>query len=136
MIVVDTNIIAYRFIQGAKTSQVLSAQQIDPVWIVPYLWRHEFLNVLSTIIRNEVLSEYQGTGIWKSACRCLHNSEQHVDMIKSLSLSINRSISAYDAQYISLAVSLGVRCLTEDKQLLKKIPETAISLSDYIALEN
>ena len=131
MIVVDTNIIAYRFIKGDRTEKVLKAQQKDPDWILPSLWRHEFLNVLSTAARNKVLNTDQCLEVWKSAVRVLHSLERNVDMVKALSLSLETSISAYDAQYITLAESVRIKCLTEDRNLLKTFPAVAVSLEQF-----
>ena len=131
MIVVDTNIIAYRFIPGDKTEKVLTAQKKDPDWILPSLWRHEFLNVLSTVTRNRILNPDQCLNVWKSADRVLRSFERSVDMIKALSLSIEASVSAYEAQYIVLAESFMIKCLTEDRKLLKTFPAIAVSLEKF-----
>jgi len=131
MIVVDTNIIAYRFIQGDKTEKVLKAQKKDSDWILPSLWRHEFLNVISTVARNQILNPDECLEVWKSAVRVLHSLERNVDMLKALLLSIETSISAYDAQYITLAESFRIKCLTEDRKLLVTFPATAISLEQF-----
>jgi predicted nucleic acid-binding protein len=131
MIVVDTNVLAYRFIEGEKTEQAIAARQNDSDWIVPLLWRHEFLNVLSTSIRCEMLTLEQCKAIWGNAVRVLRGAERPVEMMKALSLSIDTAISTYDAQYIELAQSFGVWCITEDKKLLKAFPGIAVSLDEF-----
>jgi len=127
MIVVDTNIIAYSLIEGDRTGQVLKARDRDPAWLVPGLWRHEFLNVLSTFTRRKLLTLSQAEDTWKNAVRMLHKKEHPVDHASALRLSVENSISAYDAHYIALAKSLGVRCMTEDRALLNKFPGLTIS---------
>jgi predicted nucleic acid-binding protein len=134
MIVVDTNIIAYRFIEGDKTEKVLKAQQKDSDWILPSLWRHEFLNVLSTAARSRILNTEQCQQVWKSAVHVLHSLERDVDMLKALLLSIETSISAYDAQYITLAQSSRIRCLTEDRKLLEAFPAITVSLDQFFKM--
>lgn len=132
MIVVDTNIIAYRFIQGDKTNLVLKAQDIDCDWIVPELWKHEFLNVLSTLTKNDLLEKKQAIEIYSNAYRILRRFEKPVSKNSALVCSIDFMINAYDAQYIVLAKSLGLKCLTEDKKVLKTFPQIAISLKQFI----
>ena len=44
MIVVDVNVIAYLLINGEKTVEARSVRELDSDWIVPDLWRDEFLN--------------------------------------------------------------------------------------------
>ena len=128
MIVVDTNIITYRFIEGDKTAKVIKFQQYDSDWVVPFFWRFEFLNVLSTLVKNNYISDKQSISIWRTAYRTLKARERLIDMEKVLLFSIQNQISAYDAQYIVLAQSLKIKCLTEDMKLLREFPDITISL--------
>ncbi len=132
MIVVDINIITYSLIQGDKTDSVRLAYDKDPHWVVPQLWKHAFLNVLSTLTKNRILNMDQSIDIWKNAVRIFSRNEYHIDYIDALNISIQNNISSYDAQYISLARSLDTVCLTEDKKLLSQFPEVAQSSSQFI----
>lgn len=137
MIVVDVNVIAYALIQGEKTNLALKLRQKDPEWIVPSLWRHEFLNVLSTVQRAGLLSHSQCIETWESAFNIFNKAEHPVDMENALMLAMNSKISAYDAEYIALAQSHKVLCVTEDKKLLENFPQTAISIKKYLdSVEN
>lgn len=51
MIVADTNLIGYLAIQGIHTPKARTAYGRDAIWMVPPLWRSEFLNVLVTSVR-------------------------------------------------------------------------------------
>jgi len=51
MIVVDTNIIAYLYLQGEHTAQAEKVLQKDSEWMAPPLWRSEFRNVLAFYLR-------------------------------------------------------------------------------------
>ena len=131
MIVVDTNVIAHRLIQGDKTPLALGVCRRDAAWIVPTLWRHEFLNVLSTLTRQGMLKTGQSKRTWLAAVRQLRHVESAVNMTAALDLSVAHMISAYDAQYIVLAQAHGVRCVTEDRALRREFPETAVSMRDF-----
>lgn len=131
MIVVDTNIVTYRFVQGEKTELVLHAVEIDGEWVVPELSRHEFLNVLVTFGRHGTMSASECSEIWGIAEPFLEVRERPVDMAAALALALRESLTTYDAQYVTLARALGVRCLTEDRALLKACPEVAISLEEF-----
>ncbi len=132
MIVVDANIIVYSLIEGDRTEVVLKARNRDPDWVVPGLWRHEFLNVLSTFTRKRMLVLSQAEDIWKNAVRMFHKNEHPFDYLSALRLSFESNISAYDAQYIVLAKRLGVRCMTEDSALLRKFPGLTASAEEVI----
>ncbi|MBN1406945.1 MAG: type II toxin-antitoxin system VapC family toxin [Calditrichaceae bacterium] len=56
MIVVDTNVIAYLFFQGDYSKNAVALLKYDPIWIVPFLWKSEFRNVLTLYIRQGNLS--------------------------------------------------------------------------------
>lgn len=131
MIVVDTNIIAQRFSLSDKSEWVLRAQEIDADWVVPELCRHEFLNVLVTFGRHGVMTASECEDVWKTVEPYLVLRERPVDMSAALALALERSLTAYDAQFVTLAQTLGVRCLTEDRALLRECPEVAVSLEEF-----
>jgi predicted nucleic acid-binding protein len=132
VIVVDANIISYSLIEGDRTDSVLLAREKDPHWIVPSLWKHEFLNVLSTLTKNKLLHRDQSIEIWKTAHRTFSRNEYPIDYVDTFDISIRNKVSSYDAQYISLAQTMKTICLTEDKKLLSKFPEVALSSSQFI----
>jgi predicted nucleic acid-binding protein len=131
MIVVDTNVIAYRLIQGDKTALACKVEQKDNTWVVPRLWRHEFLNVLATSARSGVLDIGQACACWRDALRMLADAERDAPYEKALSCAVDARLSAYDAQYITLAQSLNVLCVTEDSRLLKAFPAVAVSMRAF-----
>lgn len=131
MIVVDTNVIAYVLIEGDKTALAQQVAKKDPDWKVPPLWRHEFLNVLATSARAEVIDALQAEALWHKGLDLLVRAEREADGSASLKLAIEHAISAYDAQYIALAQSLETQCITEDKRLLKTFPDTAVSMKAF-----
>ena len=131
MIVVDTNVIAYALIEGDKTALAQQVAQKDPDWRVPALWRYEFLNVLATATRAEIINAQQAERLWNTGRGLLLQAERDIDGATSLKLAIESGVSAYDAQYIALAHSLNTHCVTEDKRILKTFPATAISMAAF-----
>lgn len=51
MIVVDVNVIAYLLIEGEFTKQAQNTFAKDSHWVVPSLWRHEFVNIVSKYLQ-------------------------------------------------------------------------------------
>ena len=53
MIVVDTNIIAYLYLESGRSSQVEQALKKDTDWAAPLLWRSRASRCSGTIYSNE-----------------------------------------------------------------------------------
>jgi predicted nucleic acid-binding protein len=132
VIVVDTNIIAYFLIVGDRTAQTRQLWQTEPGWYLPALWRHEFLNVLASYTSHSRVPVADMTGIWQYANQLFAATTGEVDMESALELSVVHKISAYDAQFVTLAQQLGTVLVTEDKLLLKRFPDSTVSLSQAV----
>ena len=52
-------------------------------------------------------------------------------MLLALELAARHNVSAYDAQFMALAVTLGVRCVTQDRALLRAFPQIAVSMRAF-----
>ena len=128
MIVVDTNVIAYLLIEGDRTNRARSLWRDEPDWRVPPLWRHEFLNVLATFAKRGGADLADTTQLWTRAVDAIGSGEIEVDMSAALELAVTSQISAYDAQFITLARRLSVPLVTEDKKLRKTFPDLTLPL--------
>jgi predicted nucleic acid-binding protein len=133
MIVVDANIIAYSLFGSPRTAAALSVRDRDPHWLVPPLWRSELLSILAVYARRYTLSFPECLTIWERAVRALASNECDPDARMVLELAVTRAISAYDAQYIALALMYAVPCVTEDRELLHKFPDIALSMEAFLA---
>jgi predicted nucleic acid-binding protein len=133
VIVVDTNVVAYLLIRGEKTAMARALWDRDPDWCCPSLWRHEFLNILATLVKVDGLPLTKAGSLWANATDLLAGGERPIEMLEALRLAAQYKISAYDAQFVALAQRLGVLLATEDCRLAKAFPESARSLSDLLA---
>ena len=132
MIVVDANVIAYFFINGDRTAKARELHEWDPDWRVPALWRHEYLNVLATLAREGGAPLDAVRELWQRGFEWLGRAEHPVDMAAALELSVANRVSAYDAQYVMLAMQLETICVTEDKRLRNKFPGIAKPMRDLV----
>lgn len=132
MIVVDSNVLAARNLAGAQASLAERVERIDSVWVVPPLWRYEFQNILTTAIRVRQLTPEAAVGVWTNTAAQLAQNEQEPSPEHVIELSARYRISAYDANFIALAMELSVRCVTEDGELQKKFPGLAMSMDTFI----
>jgi predicted nucleic acid-binding protein len=133
MIVADTNVLAYVMIEGEFTASARELWKRDPEWRLPTLWRHEFLNLLATTVRQGGMALSDAGALWEEAIGLFSPLEQPVDMGRALRLATEHPISAYDAQFIALAKDLRISCITEDQRLLRLFPDQTRSIRTYLS---
>lgn len=129
MIVVDTNVVAYLFLNGEHSDLSERLLAADPDWAVPRLWRSEFRNVLALYLRKEILSLDHVLSVLDKAERLLANGEYEVPSALVMQLVSASECSAYDCEFVALAQYLGVPLATQDRLLLQSFPETARTIA-------
>ncbi|MCC5795124.1 MAG: type II toxin-antitoxin system VapC family toxin [Chromatiales bacterium] len=117
MIVVDTNVIAYLFVPGDRSSAAEALYRRDPEWAAPLLWRSEFRNVLATLVRLGRFELPTAQSIQEEAERLLAPLEFAVDSATVLELAAQSGCSAYDCEFVALAEYLDVPLLSADRKL-------------------
>ncbi|MDF0677424.1 MAG: type II toxin-antitoxin system VapC family toxin [Nitrospira sp.] len=132
MIVSDTNLLIYLYVQVQRTEESEAVLRRDPVWAVPLLWRSEFRNVLIGLVRKGGLSLEMATAIVEEAERWLIGHEYSVISQHVLSLAAQSGCSAYDCEFVVLAKDLRVPLVTTDRQILKAFPTVAVSPSAFV----
>jgi len=132
MIVVDSNIVATRNLTSSLTSKSEQVEEKDPVWIVPVLWRYEFQNILASAIRAKQIKPEQALDIWEKVSKILVENECEPSASKVIDLVAQYGITAYDGQFIALALEMGIPCVTEDRELQEKFPGIAISMDGFL----
>jgi predicted nucleic acid-binding protein len=131
MIVADTNLIAYLFIEGEFTEQAELVYQSDPDWVAPYLWRSEFRNILALYLRKKFLELEAAKAIMFQAENLLSGKEFELDSESILAQIAQSSLSAYDCEYVVLAQKLGVKLVTSDQKILRSFPAITIDTSSW-----
>jgi predicted nucleic acid-binding protein len=132
MIVVDSNIVAARNLTSSLTSKAEQVEEKDPVWIMPVLWRYELQNILATAIRAKQIKPEQALDIWEKVSKILVENECEPSASKVIDLVAQYGITAYDGQFIALALEMGIPCVTEDRELQEKFPGIAISMDGFL----
>jgi predicted nucleic acid-binding protein len=131
VIVVDSNIIAYLLIPGDRNVEADGVFQKDSDWIVPLLWRSELRNILTLYMRHSGMSLLLAEQTMTKAESLLAGGEYSVLSSEVLALTHERAISAYDAEYVILAMHFGVPLVTMDKKLLREVPKIAVLPSQF-----
>ncbi len=132
MIVVDTNIISYFYLNSDYSSLAEQTFKKDSVWAAPLLWRSEFRNVLSFYIRKNIILLTEAIEIFELAEEVLKENEYEINFFQVLSLSHLSGCCAYDCEFVSLAKDLDVILVTEDKKVLNSFSELAMSMSQFL----
>lgn len=132
MIVVDTNILIYLFIQGEHTRSVESLIQMDCAWAAPFLWRSEFRNVLALYLRKKIISLQQALDITNQAENLMIGNEYKPSSEDVLNLVNSSNCSAYDCEFVSLAKQLDVPLITQDKKILLEFKDHSCELKHYV----
>ena len=130
MIVVDTNILAYLYLPGDFTARAEGLLENDPEWAAPVLWRSEFRNILAGYMRRKSLHYEVARNLLREAESLMAGAEYEVDSSRVLELVRDSDCSAYDCEFVALAMSLGVTLVTMDTKLLRAFPKVAVALAD------
>lgn len=127
MIVADTNLVSYLLIEGEHTAAARAVWAKDPGWIVPPLWRAEYLNVLSLSVRHAVLEQAQALEAWRAGLRLFGRAERAARGEAVLAVALRHRISAYDAQFVALAHAVEAPLVTSDRKLLRACRDVAVA---------
>ena len=129
MIVVAPNILAYLYLPGERTADAEALLEKDPEWVAPVLWRSEFRNILAGYTRRKTLTFEQACSLQSEAEGLLSGSEFEVDSRAVLELVHDSDCSAYDCEFIALAIKLGTKLVTADKKVLRAFPNRTMALA-------
>ncbi|MEO9161814.1 MAG: type II toxin-antitoxin system VapC family toxin [Casimicrobiaceae bacterium] len=132
MIVVDTNVIHYCWVHGQNTEIAQAVRQKDPEWHAPILWRSELRNVLTAYLRRGLLTRSQIVGILGVVDRALAEREHIIPDDLVFDVVASSTLTAYDAEFVALAVALSVPLVTGDKAVLKAFPDRALTMEAFL----
>ena len=133
MIVVDSNVVAYYWVNGPLTETARLVQRADPDWHAPVLWRSEMRSVLTGYLRDGSLSGAQIGRIMAAAEEALAGREHIVPSDQVFRLVGETGLSAYDCEFVALASTLGVPLVTADRAVLKAFPDRALTMEAFAA---
>ncbi len=139
MIAVDAMILAYALIDvPERTGEVNRALERDAEIVSPPLWRSELRNVLLKYVR-ATNPEIPGSDLtladalrkMRLAERLIAGNTAEVETDEVLRLADASGLSAYDAEYVALALRLDVKLLTTDGPVLRAFPNAAVHPRDF-----
>lgn len=131
MIVVDSNVIAYCWLNGPLTAIARQVFARDPDWHVPILWRSELGNTLAGYCRSGAIAWDQALRVLAATQRALGGREHLPSGVDVLRICEASALSAYDAEFVALARGIGVPLVTEDRAILKAFPDIAVTMEGF-----
>ena len=131
MIVVDTNVICYRWMASPHSKAADQTWANDPDWIAPLLWRSEFRNAFAGAVRKRLVTLEAAIDIIEKAEAQFVGHEFLVESRAVLRLVAGSHSSAYDCEFVALAEEQRVELVTVDRDLLRDFPHVAVSLEKF-----
>jgi predicted nucleic acid-binding protein len=133
MIVVDTNIIASLLLPSSAVPTAEALMRKDSGWTAPGIWRYEFKNVLATQIRVMGMQLEKAVSLFENAEELIIKPETEPNPGAVLLLAREKKLSAYDAEFVALAIALNVKLVTVDGGILKATTNIAVRPEVFIA---
>ena len=134
MIVVDSNVIAYCWLNGPLTATAQRVRVRDTDWHAPILWRSEMRSILTGYLRDDSLSRAQCIRVMDAMEEALRGNEHLVSSAEVLRIVEKSRLSAYDCEFVALAAALSVSLVTADKAVLKAFPGVALTMDAFLAV--
>jgi predicted nucleic acid-binding protein len=133
VIVVDTNVVARFVLRGEGASLAEGILEQDASWVAPPLIHSELRNVLATSMRTHRMTLEEALAAASVAEKVLESPAKEVDTGSVLQLAKRSGCTSYDCEFVFVALDLGVRLVTSDRQVLTAFPETAVSPEAFVA---
>lgn len=131
MIVVDTNVMVYLLAgEGPSADRAADLLLRDPEWAAPPILFSELRNVLAGSVRRGLVALPDALSMHDDAALILGDRTAGVDGVAVLRAALDLGLSAYDAEFVVLARTLGVALVTEDREVLLAAGDVAVRLSD------
>ena len=128
MIVVDTNVLAYLLLPYESSPRADVLYKSDPDWAMPIVWRSEFRNLLAGYLRRKTLTFDEVLKVQKEAEAVLAGNEHEADSRRVLELVRDSDCTAYDCEFVDIALQLGIKLVTMDRKLLRAFPKYTVPL--------
>ncbi len=133
MQIVDTNVLVYLLLEGDHSAAVRRLHSLDADWHTESFMFIEFSNVLTTAVRTSRLSLAQASELLNSIAEVVSDNYHSVPHSDALAIAAQYSVSAYDARFLSLALSVESRLVTEDRKLRTAAPLLTQSVAEALA---
>ena len=133
MIVLDTNILSYFFLDTAYSEKTEILFKQESIWYAPYLWKSEFRNVLALYLRKGLITIEDAFFTMDKAELLMEGNEFYITSQHILTLVNESKCSAYDCEFVALAQQLNIKLVTEDKKIISEFKDIAVNIDTFLA---
>jgi predicted nucleic acid-binding protein len=131
VIVADNSVLVAFWLPGEWTELAEAVKLRDAVWAAPIIWRAEFRGILTTHLRQGLLTEAEANTAYVNAQKDLADHEFTVPTERILQLALGSDCTAFECEYVALAQDLAVPLVTVSEKVLRAFPQTAVPLTDF-----
>ena len=125
MIVVDTNVVTRLVVGGADGADSAALLEHDAEWAAPVILVSELRNVLLGLVRRGELTPGQAKAMCDDASLVLGGRVVSVSGPRVMDTALECGLTAYDAEFVVLARTLGAPLATLDRAILAGAPDVA-----------
>ncbi len=129
MIVVDTHVMVRLLVGGEGGAEAGRLFEQDTEWAAPGILMSELQNVLIGFVRRGVMTPEQATAMSDDATVVLGSRIANPSGPQVIAVALECRLSAYDAEFVALARTLGVPLATSDKAILRSAEDVAAPLA-------
>ncbi len=133
MIVVDTNVMVHLIMGGSEATESTLLLERDDQWTAPEIIMSELRNVLVGFVRRQTITPEQAKTMSGYAAEVLENRIVSVHSSRVIDVALECGLTAYDAEFVSLARMLNIPLATLDNGILRGAPDVAVSPRHLIA---
>ena len=131
MIVVDTNVAVRLVVGGEKGADAVRLHERDGEWTAPSILPSELRNVLLGYVRRGEITPDEAKAMAGDAGRVLGNRIYDMPGDAVIDVALECGLTAYDAEFVTLARAAGVMLVTMDAAVLRGAPDVAVSLEAF-----
>jgi len=126
VIVVDTNVMVHLLLDGPDSPDASALLDNDAEWAAPTILLSELRNALLGPVRRGTIVLDEAVEMADDALALLGDRITPVDSAHVLDVAIECGLSAYDAEFVALARTLGVQLVTLDGEILEGAADVAV----------
>ena len=132
MIVVDTNVMVRLVVGGADGADAALLFERETEWAAPGILMSELQSVLIGFVRRGAVTSGQAKAMRDDAAVVLGDRIASVSGNRVIDVALECGLTAYDAEFVALARTLGVPLATLDNAVLHGAADVAVSLRTLV----